>query len=379
MLIGAFYVKINLMAEPNQKNEEVTIRTLKSDLEEVNKVIPKKSATSQAPTPELPTAPVIQEGQYKTPRVPFSPPLMPIPPQQMGREQGKVGQPPVLVIPPKKIPPIRTKPLYKATPTWIKLGLIGLGIILIVLLGLYGYWKIFIQGQPPETPQQPTATSTPTLPETPSATSTLPTKFFNKLPNKSVTIDLSSKTPIALVQALKSEAAIQETAASVKQIKITYQGNPITAEELLGLMSIFTPQDFMKNYDNDFALAYFSQKEGARPILILRIKDKDLAQTQMKNWENATLTSDILPLFLKDYKLPNNLGGFKSYLFIGQPVRYLNINIAYASLNYAIYNNFLIFTTSSAGMFVVIQDLTGQTVSANYLNSLGASIDSFVK
>jgi len=144
-------------------------------------------------------------------------------------------------------------------------------------------------------------------------------------------------------------------------------------------MSVFAPKNFLSNYENEFAFAYFSQKEGARPILILKIKDKGLAQNQMADWEKMTLASDIFPLFLSDSELPKTLQSFKSYLFTGQPVRYLNINMPFASLNYAIYNNFLIFTASSAGMFVILQDLTGQSVSQNYLENLKASINEFVK
>jgi len=272
------------------------------------------------------------------------------------------------------------KPLYKTTPVWIKLGIIGLAVILLTLSGLYGYWKIFIQSKLPATTNPPISTTTvPTLPTTPMATTTAPIKFFNKLPNKSVTIDLPTKMPTALIQALKSEAKIEETRASIKQLNITNQGKPLTNEEFFNLMSIFVPKDFLSNYENEFVFAYFSQKEGARPVLILKIKDKELAKNQMAGWEKMTLASDIFPLFLSDSKLPKTLQSFKSYLFVGQPVRYLNANLPFASLNYAIYNNFLIFTTSSAGMFVILQDLTGQIVSQNYLKNLKASINEFVK
>ena len=43
------------------------------------------------------------------------------------------------------------------------------------------------------------------------------------------------------------------------------------------------------------------------------------------------------------------------------------------------YNSFLIFTTSGTGMFVVLQDLTGQGISQNYLDNLKASIGEFIK
>ena len=144
-------------------------------------------------------------------------------------------------------------------------------------------------------------------------------------------------------------------------------------------MSIFPPQNFLLNYENDFALAFFSQKEGMRPILILKIKNKAIAQSHMTEWEGKTFATDIFPLFLSNNKSSKNTSAFKSYLFIGHPVRYLNVNVPFASLNYSIYNNFLIFTTSSAGMFVILQDLTGKSVSVDYKNSLEASINKFVR
>ncbi len=367
------------MADPTPKPEEdIIIRTMKGDLNKLAGIIPKKPSAVKPASPILPFS---KETEYKAPQtlVPTPTPKIETAPSQ------STSGPPILIvspkiIPPKKVPEMPVKPLYKATPVWIKLGIIGLAVILIALSGLYGYWKIFIQSKLPIIVNPPISTTTaPTLPTASTATTTAPIKFFNKLPNKSVTIDLPSKTPIVLVQALKSEAKIEETRASIKQIKITYQGKPLTTEEFFNLMSIFTPKNFLSNYENEFAFAYFSQKEGARPILILKIKDKELAQNQMADWEKMTLASDIFPLFLNNSELPKTLQSFKSYLFTGQPVRYLNINMPFASLNYAIYNNFLIFTASSAGMFVILQDLTGQSVSQNYLENLKASINEFVK
>jgi len=287
---------------------------------------------------------------------------------------------PPKIIPPKEIPEIPVKPLYKVMPAWIKLGIIGLIIVCVTLSGLYGYWKIFIQSKPLAPANPPISTSTiPMLPIAPPVASTSPAEFFSKLPNQSITIDLPTKTPAVLMQALKSEAKIEETRASVKQLKITYQGNPLTVEEFLNLFSIFTPKDFLLNYEDEFAFAFFAQKEGVRPILILKAKNKELAKTQMTTWEKTTLASDILPLFLNTFKLSQYLPSFRTYLFVNQPVHFLNIGASYSSLNYSIYNNYLIFTTSSAGMFIVLQDLTGQSISQSYLENLNASINEFVE
>ncbi|MDO8443587.1 MAG: hypothetical protein Q7S78_01190 [Candidatus Azambacteria bacterium] len=376
------------MEEPTPKQtEDIIIRTMKGDL--------------GVPVPNVP-APKLPPVETKLP-APVTPVILPPPPPPMPKMEKRdetqrnatpaLERPPVLIVPPKIIPPkeipiIPVKPLYKATPAWLKLGGIGLIIIGIALSGLYGYWKIFIQSKSATSANPPASTSTiPTLPFTPSATSTIPSTtpdavsagFFNKLPNKEITIDLPAKTPIALAQALKSEAKIVETRASVKQIKITYKGIPLAIEEFLNLFSIFIPKDFLSNYENEFAFAFFAQKEGARPILILKTKNKELANTQMTEWEKTTLANDVLPLFLNNVKLPQYLPSFRTYLFVNQPVRFLNISASFASLNYAVYNNYLVFTTSSAGMFVVLQDLTGQAISQSYLENLNASINEFIK
>ncbi len=363
-------------ASPNEiGRENIVIRTMKGDLEKLSGVIPKIEKKPEL-IPAPPVFPISQEAQAPIVQAPLPPPPPPPPAPQAGR-------PPVLIIPPKIIPPkeiteIPSRPLFKATPVWLKIGGIGLGMLLLVLLALYGYWKIYVQSQPAPPPK--VATTTPqTFPPTPTATTTAPIKFFNKLPNKKVTIEISSKTSAALLNALKSEASMEETRGAIKQVKIIYQGEPITTEEFFNLMFIFTPQNFLLNYESEFVLAFFSQKEGARPILILKAKKGSEIEAQINDWETKTLANDIFPLFLNSGQLPKNLSPFKSYLFIGQPVRYLNVNVPFASLNYAIYNDFLIFTTSSAGMFVVLQDLTGQTVSQNYLENLKASIGEFAK
>ncbi len=376
MLIGTFCVKMISMAEQTPKPEEnIIIRTMRGDLDKLTGGASKEEKPKPLTTPLMP---ISKEAEYKALQTPAPVPVMPTPPQPTGR-------PPILIvspktIPSKEVPKIPTKPLYKATPVWIKFGIIGLAIIFIMLSGLYGYWKIFIQNKSIPAATPPTATTTaPTLPTTSTATTTVPTQFFNKLPNKSITIDLPSKTSAVLTQILNSEAKIPETIAAVKQLKITYLGKPLTAEEFFNLIQISIPKDFLSNYENEFAFAYFSQKEGARPILILKTKNAELAKTQMVDWEKTTLAGDVLPLFLTGSELPKTPQPFKSYLFVGQPVRYLNIGIPFTSLNYAIYDNFLIFTASSAGMFVILQDLTGQSVSQNYLENLKASINEFVK
>lgn len=372
------------MADQNQKQDaDVIIRTMKTDLEKITAGPIKSEEKPSAPGPlrpisqeaRMPQAAIPMPSYRSTPPTP-SVPITPV----------KPAAPPVLIIPPKVIPPkvipqIPARPLYKTMPTWIKLGAIGFGVILITLAGLYGYWKIFIQTKPPEIPPAviPPATTTPGFPVVPPSATTTPLKFFNKLPNKTITIDLPSKTSDALMKALKSEAAVSENRALIKQIKLTYLGKPLTIQEFFDLMAIFSPKDFLLNYENEFVLAFFIQKEGARPILILRSKNRDLMRAQMDDWEKTTLASDIFPIFLSNFKLPAALSAFRSYLFINQPVRYLNVNAPFASLNYAIYNDVLIFTTSSAGMFVVLQDLTGQSVSQNYLENLKASIGEFVK
>ncbi|MDO8676264.1 MAG: hypothetical protein Q7K16_01285 [Candidatus Azambacteria bacterium] len=365
------------MTEPNQKDENIVIRTMKSDLEDLNNPRPKKE---KEPIPIMPAGSISKEAQYKVSQAPILPPL----PKMEEKTRPPILVVPQKIIPPKEIPEIPTKPIYKATPALVKLGAIGLGMILIAIFGLYGYWKIFIQTEPPAPPViTPNATTTiPGFPITPSATTTTPIKFFNKLPHKTVTIDLSSKTPIALISALKSEATVSETRASVKQIKVTYLGKPITVQEFFDLMSIFAPQNLMSNYEDEFTFTFFyhlyQQKNEVRPILILKTKNRDLAQTQLQDWEKTSLISDTYPLFLLDFKLPT-VKSFKSYLFINQPVRYLNVNIPYASLSYSIYNDFVILSTSSAGMFVILQDLTGQSISADYLKRLEASLGNLTR
>lgn len=372
------------MAEPIQKqSEDIIIRTMKDDIEGKPKPAPV--------LPPSPITPISQETSYKAPPAPLASISSPPPPPKNEFRPAPTptpapipNKPPILIVPPKIIPPkeipkIPVKPLYKATPAWLKLGGIGLIIISATLLGLYGYWKVFVQNVvPPINPPVSTST-TPTLPIVPLATSTIAMEFFSKLPNKSITIDLPIKTPTALLQALKSEAQIEETRSSVKQIKITYQGNLLTTEEFLTLFSIFTPKDFLLNYEDEFAFAFFAQKEGVRPVLILKAKNKTLANAQMAGWEKTTLANDVLPLFLNNFKLPQYLPSFRTYLFVNQPVRFLNISAPFASLNYAIYDNYVIFATSSAGMFVILQDLTGLSVSQNYLENLNASINEFVK
>ena len=342
----------------------------------IGQVAPPAPLPVPAPKLAFPTRPEGAVGPIPTtPAIPSIMSPRPTPPVAGGLPQLKI---PPRIIPPKEIPAVPAGPLPKSAPVWIRLGIIAIVVFLVTFFGLYIYWKIFVQGET-EVSQQPTPqqSTTPTLPATQPATTTPPLKFFNKLPNKAVTIDLAIKDPANLQKALQSEVTIQEERESVKQIFITFQGKPVELAEFLNLMEIFLPQDFISNYENQYAFAYFSQKEGARATLILRAKDANLAKTQMLEWEKTTLPSDILPIFPTSLRSIRTSIVFKSYSLSGQPVRYVNIPVPFSSLNYSIYNNLLVFTASSRAMFRVMGDLTGQGVSRTYIDAIEASIDNF--
>lgn len=330
-------------------------------------------------SPVPPTMPVVPPIITPRPTPPVATTLSGTPPPAVAGGLPQLKIPPK-IIPPKEIPAIPASPLPKAAPVWIKLGIVAIVVFLVTFFGLYIYWKIFVQGKM-ETPKQPAPQqpTTPTLPTTQPATTTPPLKFFNKLPNKAVTIDLAIKDTANLQKALQSETAIQEERESVKQIFITFQGKSIELAEFLNLMQIFLPQNFISNYENQYAFAYFSQKEGARTIIILKARDADLARTQMLEWEKNTLPSDVLPLFPTTLRNIQTPIVFKSYSLSGQPVRYVNVPVPFSSLNYSIYNNFLVITASSRAMFRIMGDLTGRGVSRTYLDALEASIDDFIK
>ena len=333
-------------------------------------------APTRTPPASLPTTqPTVGGGT--SPQAAVTP-SRPTPPVSAGSPTLKV---PPRVIPPREVPKILPNHLPKIVPVWVRLGIIAVAVFLLTFLGLYVYWKIFIQEKPEAKSQLPTTQQpkTPTLPVNQQPAVTPPLKFFNKLPNKAVTIELAIKDTANLGHALQSEAAILEERESVKQIFISYRGKPVELAEFLNLMQIFVPQDFLANYENQYAFFYFSQKEGARAGLVLKAKNSQLAQTQLDQWEKTTMPSDILPLFptsLRSIKTPIL---FKSYSLAGQPVRYVNVPILFSSLNYSIYNNLLIITSSSRAMFKVMNDLTGQSTSRAYLDQLGASIDDFAR
>jgi len=358
-------------ASPNEiGRENIVIRTMEDDLRGPSAPALKEEKPVSAPV----VSPFLsKEAEFKGHE--FRP--APVAPITKSPALSPFVMPPVpsAKVPAKEFPEIPARPIFKATPVWMKLGAIAFGVIVLVLLGLYSYWKIFIQSEPAIPPP---AVTTPSLPIAGTATTTAPIAFFNKLPHKTVTLDLPSKISPALLNALESEITVEEKISSVKQVKITYQGKPLSTEEFVQLMQISTPPDFLNNYEDEFALAFFKQKEGIRPILILKSKDENLAKSRMEAWEKTDFASDIFPLFLTDAKLPANLPPFRTYLFVNQQVRYLNIGTPFASLNYSFYNNFLVITASSAGMFVVLQDLTGQAVSLEYLKYLESSINRFV-
>src|SRR3989344_1825326 len=199
-------------ASPNKiGRENIVIRTMEDDLKGPSALKEEKSA------PAVPSF-LSKESKILGPEfesAPVSNPPMPSP--------FAAPSAPLARIPAKEFPEIPARPIFKATPVWMKLGAIAFGVIVLVLLGLYSYWKVFIQSEPAIPPPAATA---PSLPIAGTATTTAPIAFFNKLPHKTVTLDLPSKISPALLSALELETAVEEKISSVKQVKITYQDKP---------------------------------------------------------------------------------------------------------------------------------------------------------
>jgi len=219
-----------------------------------------------------------------------------------------------------------------------------LGIFLIAGISGATYYFIFMAQPKPELPEfQPPPEIKP------------PTPLLSI--NSTEIITIKDKT--TLVNKLTSVLASDQPEGTLKYIpiKITEPEEKfISFKELAEILNFNIPQEIMGQYNDQYSLIIYSQKKGIispflknisknRLCLILALKNSDIEDTLIE-WEK-TILQDLKLLYLNFNVAPISEAVFSNSERIDiTPHRFINLNTSYLSLDYALFQNKLIITTS---------------------------------
>ncbi len=299
---------------------EITLRTMKSDLEQL-----KAGAT---PKPVLPTPPAGG----------------PTPPLGLKAELGK----PSLPAPKKGLSKI----------------LIIAGVVVFgIAIALLGYFVVFPMLFPAETPPAVTLPTTPTppptsgLPTLPELPAAQPHQSLLKIP-ADLQAPLLVSSPAGLPQALLSEANNLPTGTGViKEVTLSDASGQISFSVALPVfLPEFSSSQLANFFEDDFTAVIYYDANGAWPIFIGQLKagtDLSQAKTAMAQLENS---SGLASLFLSSPGTPS-AASFKNGQANNLTTRYLAFSKSGAALNYGWLSNKLIISTSYNGLKKVLGNL----------------------
>lgn len=354
---------------------EITLRTMKSDLDSL------KQTGGANPTPKPFTPPEIKSSPITPPTPPPAPPTPPTPPaapkisptnfpfqkpeekkvslEQFSKpdELSKIGAP-------KTIPGL--PPATPGSSKKIKL-IILISVLLVVGIGsaLLGYYVIFPKFFPSET-----ITETTSEPETNQFTeNTLPTEEVTPIENliihqSFVSTISSSVAPIAVTDSISLKNSIfqesQKTAANDSLAEVVLQNQQATAISSNKILPMIFPEfsaESLIGLEDDFTFVLYYDANGVWPAYVFKIKPEFTA-AQIQNSINGIIetSNGLKNLFISDPGTAN-VAGFKTGQTSGIATRYLTFTKAGASLNLAWTNDKFIISSSYNGAKKILSNL----------------------
>lgn len=235
--------------------------------------------------------------------------------------------------------------------SWVWLAVGGVGVLVFFFLG-YFFLPILLDSlkkAPKPVPAMPAPSQPAALPtSTPSqAVSFAHRSFFRAPAEKNLEINLSG-SPATYVQLLQ-QALSREGQVSFFEISLKdgtgsspswTRFSKLIAAELL-------PEEFWRsNFEPDFTLFAYKDKNGSWPGYILKLGpagSKIVLQSQLLNIESAS--SSLKNLFLEP---PAGKGSFADIQISGQPVRELKLDKTSLVYGWA-FDKYLVISTSMEG------------------------------
>ncbi len=332
---------------------EITIRTMKSDLDAL------KETGGTPPTPKPYTPPELQR---ETPRPPTPPP----PPSKIAPAEFET---------PNEEPGAETpSPAIEEEPTakfnMRKILLWGGATVIIVGIGLLGYFVVFPWLFPPETPTPPPPVVTPptetpelpeipgpeeTLPEIPSAETPLIHQSLLLSPDGTSAIQLTAVNRQSISSALQAESQKTNPDGSLIEIVVNDIDGQASAQELLAALLPETSSEIAGLFEEDFTLALYYDSNGVWPVYILKLSlEASIVEAQ------AATAGLEQSLNLSNFFISSpgsQSGAFRDGQANGRATRYTTFSQPGAALNLAWADDKFIISTSYNGLREALTNL----------------------
>ena len=288
------------------------------------------------------------------------------------RAEGREEAPPLPPVPPtlpiveeKKSPEIPKTFVKKPGPgqkLWIR---IVLGLLILAILAAaatFGYWYFVVRGGPE------TTAPVNRIPEQKELV--IPPPLFYVENTQTVKIAETSEVPFVLAQFVQTETAL----SSVNRILFEDTKNT----EVLGLKGLFdslgiiTPNGFYNKVADDPTFFIYSQEEGNRLGLVVKINNQEGLAEMIKLWE-GTMEENFQGLFgLLGKNEPALSSSFKDAKYQEISFRFQTFTREDLGIVYAIFDDYFILTTSWKSMEKALDKLKEAPMSHFFSPGIGA-------
>lgn len=335
----------NRPAAPPPPPPEISIRTMKSDVESLRQT----GGTGPTPKPFIPP-----ELARETPR-----PTAPPPPPPRITPSDFTAPKPIAESPASKLKNIVEEEPPKKSGGKKLVMVIG-GLIFAAVIAIAGYLYVFpllFPAQPPAPPitvNQPTQTAA----ETPALTTpALTHKSLLQLTSPVSTMQLPAFDLKTFKTVLSEEAQKPLAVDSLTEIVVQDASGQVPASTLIpAIIPDLSPIAIANIFEEDYTIALYQDSNGVWPVYLLKLNAEASpveAQTEISKLESS---SNIANLFLSDPGMPS-AAGFKSGQAAGLPTRYLTYSQKGAGLNIAWSKDTLILSASYNGLKKVASSL----------------------
>ena len=243
--------------------------------------------------------------------------------------------------------------LKKKTSKRLTFGLAGIAIV-----GIAGALVWFLILNKP----QPTPPSPPSL----LSAAALGIEKFSSMSDE-IVINLGEDESAGLIAKINAQAARLEREgriAGISRVIVKKGGAAVPLGELLGELKIEMTGGALDFFDdNRYNLFLFKEKSGVKRLgLALAADNPSTTRLKFQSWESENISSRKIyrafePLFLGSRISSVSQEEFKTGEYLGVKMRYLQIPDQNTSLDYLIYGDILVITTSKDSIFQVIEIL----------------------
>lgn len=171
---------------------------------------------------------------------------------------------------------------------------------------------------------------------------------------KTKTIEISNieEIPTILKEIMQEEIVDGEfLRVAIKNIK---EERLVSFQELSAGLGIEMPEEMYQKIDQDYTLAFYSQAQEKRVVLIAKVKEHQGLTEVLKNWEKQILETDLAIL---GEQYPPLVSSFKTSFYKDIGFRYLTISKNDLGLCYAYFDNYFLITSSFESFKKVIDQI----------------------